>query len=275
MPITSFLKQGALFMKSHAIYLVLLPFSLVNAQNLQQKDSTLKDTVPVVSPTAKVQLLKAAASIAYAALTYHCYKEEDNHFKKEMLEHVNVFNTRMNRVVSPLGLGETNWWALGSTTAYAYITKNTRLQKTVYIWAGSLVINDVVTNQLKLSFQRHRPVTGAPFNTFDWRKGPRIHKSMPSAHTSNAFATATVFATLYKDKQWVTPFAYGMAALVGVSRVYDNAHWLSDVMAGAAVGYLSAKAMITIDKTLSKKGIRIYPQLGRHTSVTLVYTFER
>jgi membrane-associated phospholipid phosphatase len=262
-------------MKSHAIYLALLPFSLANAQQLQPKDSTLKEAAPVVSPKAKIQLLKAGASIAYAALTYHCFKEEDNHFQKEMLEHINGFNTRINRAVSPLGLGQTNWWAVGGTTAYAYLTKNTRLQKTVYIWVGSLLINDLVTNELKLSFQRHRPVSGSPFNTFDGRAGPGIHKSLPSAHTSNAFATATVFATMYKDKSWVPPFAYGMAALVGLSRVYDNAHWLSDVMAGAAVGYLSAKAMIGIDKVLSKKGIRIYPQLGKHTSVTLLYTFEK
>lgn len=219
-------------------------------------------------------MLKVAASMAYAALTYHCYKEEDNHFRMEMLEQKTPFNTQMNRVVSPLGLGQTNWMVLGTTTTYAYLMKNTRLQKTVYIWAGSLAINDVMTNQLKLSFQRHRPATGAPFNEFDWRAGPRIHKSMPSAHTSNAFATATVFATLYKEKKWVLPFAYGMAAMVGLSRVYDNAHWLSDVMAGAVVGYFSAKAMITIDKALSKKDIRIYPQWGRNTSVTLLYTFE-
>ena len=138
-----------------------------------------------------------------------------------------------------------------------------------------MAINDIATNQLKLSFQRHRPATGAPFNTFDWRAGPGIHKSLPSAHTSNAFATATVFATLYKDKRWVAPFAYGMAAMVGLSRIYDDAHWLSDVMAGAAVGFFSAKAMIAVDRFLSNKGIRIYPQIGRHTSVTLLYTFER
>ncbi|HYH15491.1 MAG TPA: phosphatase PAP2 family protein [Flavisolibacter sp.] len=263
-------------MKSHAIFLVLFPFSLINAQELHHPDSTLKDeALPAISAKLKKPLIKVVASLAYASLTYHCYKEEDNHFRMEMLEQKTDFNTRINRVISPIGLGETNWMALGGTTAFAYLTKDIRLQKAVYIWAGSLAINDMATNQLKLSFQRHRPATGASFNTFDWRAGPGIHKSMPSAHTSNAFATATVFATLYKEKRWVAPFAYGMAAMVGLSRVYDNAHWLSDVMAGAAVGFFSAKAMIAVDNFFSNKGIRIYPQLGRHTSVTLLYTFEK
>jgi membrane-associated phospholipid phosphatase len=261
-------------MKNHACYLALLSFSLVNAQGFQPR-SALKDSLTLIPFETKSWLIKASAIVGYAAATYYCYREEDNHLQKEMMEKQNGFTTHVNRVVSPLGLGTTNWIALGGTAAYAYVSKNTRLQKTVYVWAGSLIINDAVTNQLKISFQRHRPATGDRFNTFDWRAGPRIHKSLPSAHTSTAFATATVFATLYKEKRWVAPFAYGMAMMVGFSRLSDNAHWGSDVMAGAAVGYLSAKAMIAIDKFLSNKNIRIYPQLGRHTTITLLYTFEK
>jgi membrane-associated phospholipid phosphatase len=33
---------------------------------------------------------------------------------------------------------------------------------------------------------------------------------------------------------------YGVAGYTGYSRVSDNAHWMSDVMAGAALGYYTA-----------------------------------
>jgi hypothetical protein len=49
--------------------------------------------------------------------------------------------------------------------------------------------------------------------------------------------TATM---LYKEYGWRSPWfsigGYTVAALTGVSRIMNNAHWLSDVMAGAAVG---------------------------------------
>ena len=32
---------------------------------------------------------------------------------------------------------------------------------------------------------------------------------------------------------------YGAASLTGVSRIYNNAHWASDVIAGAAIGTLT------------------------------------
>jgi membrane-associated phospholipid phosphatase len=46
----------------------------------------------------------------------------------------------------------------------------------------------------------------------------------------------------YGDKSlWISTADYGMATLVGVSRVYRNRHWVSDVVAGAGVGILSTK----------------------------------
>jgi membrane-associated phospholipid phosphatase len=82
--------------------------------------------------------------------------------------------------------------------------------------------------------------------------------------------TATVFATMYRDQRWVPPVAYGLATLVGLSRIYDNAHWASDVMAGAAIGFLSAKAMTALYKFAGKK-ITFLPQAGTdYVSITLL-----
>ncbi len=209
----------------------------------------------------------------YTALTYFCYRYEDNHLQKEWQEHKNRVTDMISGAASPLGLSKTNFIGWGTTTGLAFITKNQKLKHTVYIWAGSMLINDAVTNNLKNKFQRHRPNTGDPFNSFDWQGGTGRNRSFPSAHTSNIFTTATVFATMYKDKKWVVPFAYGIATMVGLSRLNDNAHWASDVLAGAAVGYLSAKTMIGLDKLLVRKRILIFPQVGKKASLTLFYNF--
>ncbi len=68
--------------------------------------------------------------------------------------------------------------------------------------------------------------------------------SFPSGHTSSAFAFATVVVSeLPRERPLlrlaVGSLAIGGATLVGVGRVYDNKHWASDVVGGAAIGVIS------------------------------------
>ena len=98
-------------------------------------------------------------------------------------------------------------------------------------WVGMLVsdafsvgIMAGVVNGLKYSVRRLRP-DGSRYNSF------------PSGHTATAFMTATM---LHKEYGWRSPWfsigAYTVATATGVSRVLNNRHWMSDVVAGAAIG---------------------------------------
>jgi hypothetical protein len=66
--------------------------------------------------------------------------------------------------------------------------------------------------------------------------------SLPSGHTAEAFANAE-FLRMYvgKEQPWVAVLGYVIAAGTGFLRIYNNRHWFSDVVAGAAVGYGSAR----------------------------------
>lgn len=262
-------------MKSPLLFALLLLTTLTSSAqfNADTLVATSQAPTPVKERGQKV-LRHAGLAASYVGAAYLFYKYEDNYFREESQEHRTPFMDGIASGASFMGESKHAWMALGATTGLAYLTRNTRLQKTVFVWAGSLLVNGMVTDKLKHSFQRYRPNTGMPAHTFDGHEGPGVHHSLPSAHTSNAFATATVFATLYKDKKWVPPLAYGLATVVGASRVYNNAHWVSDVMAGAAVGFLSAKAMLATDKWLGQKNIRLYPQVGRRSaSLGMVKTF--
>ncbi|MBP3762568.1 MAG: phosphatase PAP2 family protein [Bacteroidales bacterium] len=64
--------------------------------------------------------------------------------------------------------------------------------------------------------------------------------SFPSGHTFAAVAGAEVLRREYgKRHPWVAYVSYGMAALVGVMRMYNSRHWFSDVLGGAGLGILS------------------------------------
>ncbi len=65
--------------------------------------------------------------------------------------------------------------------------------------------------------------------------------SFPSSHASQAFAVAAVLADRYD--QPVPIIAYGLASLVGASRLILDRHWTSDVVAGAVLGWAIGKAL--------------------------------
>lgn len=248
----------------------LIPFLLVwlpFASQSQDSSGSQNDSLVHCRTRAWVKPVMVAG---YAGATYLCYRYLDTRIKNEVQSNKNGFEDFVFGKVSDLGLGRTQTISLGLATITAFALKNNKLKKTVIIWAGSLFINSFITDQLKTTFQRHRPNTGDPYNVFDWRQGSGFHRSFPSGHTSNAFTTATVWATQYKDHKWVPVVAYGLASLVGLSRIYHNAHWASDVMTGAAVGFASAKMMNGLYKIAGKK-IHFLPQVSAHyTSVSLV-----
>lgn len=70
------------------------------------------------------------------------------------------------------------------------------------------------------------------------------YDSFFSGHTVSAWSLATVIAENYKEHLWVPITCYGLATLVGLSRLIEDDHWLSDVFMGAAVGYAVGKMVV-------------------------------
>lgn len=96
----------------------------------------------------------------------------------------------------------------------------------------------VTATGLKYAAGRARP--DQSIRVDDWRTGG---SSFPSLHTSAAFAVGTVLAESGgEDYRWIRRFlGYGMAAATAYVRLHDNAHWLSDTVAGAAIGITTAR----------------------------------
>jgi hypothetical protein len=95
----------------------------------------------------------------------------------------------------------------------------------------------VSTTLLKYAARRNRPNETTDPN--DWRASG---DSFPSMHTSAAFAVGTVLAESGGDNhRWIRRvLGYGLAGATGYARLHDNVHWLSDTVAGAAIGIATA-----------------------------------
>lgn len=68
------------------------------------------------------------------------------------------------------------------------------------------------------------------------------NQSFPSGHTAQAFAAATFLSEEYKDQfPWMPYAAYSVAGSVGIFRMVNNKHYISDVLFGVGLGLLSMK----------------------------------
>ncbi|HYM93481.1 MAG TPA: phosphatase PAP2 family protein [Chitinophagaceae bacterium] len=81
--------------------------------------------------------------------------------------------------------------------------------------------------------------------------------SFPSGHTATAFAGAEFLRQEYKDvSPWIGYAGYGIATITGILRMYNNKHWLSDVITGAGFGILSTRAAYWIYPSVKRKLFR-------------------
>jgi membrane-associated phospholipid phosphatase len=113
----------------------------------------------------------------------------------------------------------------------------------------AVALSGVITGVIKDAAGRARPYVSGDTSAHDFRFARGLHngggyQSFPSGHTSAAFAAASV-VTSESQRWWphltwlVAPVMYGGATLVGLSRMYNNAHWASDVVVGAGIGTFS------------------------------------
>lgn len=127
------------------------------------------------------------------------------------------------------------------------------------------------TGLVKFLAHRARPDENTPPDSWDWG-GPSFstdNLSFISGHTATAFALAASMSTYYKDHKWVAWITYPLATITAMSRVYDNRHWFSDVIGGAALGIFIGKTVAMPEKY--KWGVA--PNSRGGTSMSFTYSF--
>ena len=118
--------------------------------------------------------------------------------------------------------------AIGLSFLVSRATENTDFQRFTYSLAQGFIVTNTLTGGLKVITNRERPDRAS-------------HTSFPSGHTSNSFMWATVFSRHYGWKAGVP--AYALASYVGASRLKSRKHYLTDVVAGAVLGYIVGRTV--------------------------------
>jgi membrane-associated phospholipid phosphatase len=141
----------------------------------------------------------------------------------------------------------------GTLYAVGRIGGNERMATLGLRGTEALLIGVGTVGVVKMIAGRARPHAVADSNPRDFglMRGLRgdAYRSFPSGHTVMAFAAAA--AVTGETARWwpdATPFIgtalYGGAALAGVSRMYNDQHWASDVLVGAAIGTFAGQKVV-------------------------------
>lgn len=118
--------------------------------------------------------------------------------------------------------------SVGAAFVAGRFSKDPRFRSFSYSLAQGFVVNQSIVGAMKYAIGSERP-NHTSFTSF------------PSGHTSVAFTTAAIASRYYGGKAGIP--AYIAAGFVGYSRLDDRAHRLTDVVAGAALGYIVGRTV--------------------------------
>ena len=111
----------------------------------------------------------------------------------------------------------------------------------LYVEAISIAMG--AKNALKLAIERYRPFMYEDTVSEDLVSDGDYVNSFPSGHTTVAFTGASfatyMFANYHPHSPWILPMAvgsYAFAAATAALRVLSGNHFITDVIAGAAIG---------------------------------------
>ena len=118
------------------------------------------------------------------------------------------------------------------------------------------VLSSATAEILGYAGGRERP--DATTSPNQWRKGG---DSFPSLHTTAAWAVGTVFAESGNDDyRWLRRIlGYGMAAGTSYVRIRENVHWLSDTVAGSALGIATARFVLNRREIETRTTLQFQP----------------
>jgi membrane-associated phospholipid phosphatase len=180
-------------------------------------------------------LAPTAAVLGTTAGLYFLDHSESGYFRQTTAFH--GFNHILNGNATAIGMGAVS----ASLYAVGRIRKDSKMQRTALLAGEAMADVGIVQTLLKDATMRVRPIRYPDSGWFAPSSAPTAYirgaGSFPSGHSIEAFAVATIIARRYGNHRWVPYAAYGLAALVGFSRLTLNVHFLSDVAMGGALGY--------------------------------------
>ena len=162
-----------------------------------------------------------------------------------MAKHANESWDRMARNLEKLG-GTPSVLIAGGTYLAGVAFKDPEVRATgIDTMATMGIAQLLIAIPMKFAVGRSRPYTDMGTHDFHPFNGGQ---SFPSSHTLQAFSLASVISE-HADRPWVSCLSYGLAGLVGISRVEQRQHFMSDVVASGLIGTFVGKTVVSYNQS--------------------------
>lgn len=115
------------------------------------------------------------------------------------------------------------------------------LRESCVILSAGLLSSGIVQYPTKIMVGRARPHLGLGHDTFDPFRGEEAYYSFFSGHTMVAMVMSHTFASRI-DNLPGKIVLYSMGSVAGIARMYDDSHWLSDVVLGGLFAIVNVNA---------------------------------
>lgn len=142
------------------------------------------------------------------------------------------------------------WYSIvgvaGSFGLFGLVAHDTAAKKISIELLQAGLYSELITTIFKIAIGRERPVstenafTYHPFSLFDYN----FH-SMPSGHTTSAFALSTVMSR-HAHSTTLKILAFVPAGFTMFSRIYQHQHWLSDEILAASIGFFTGNWVVDL-----------------------------
>jgi len=115
------------------------------------------------------------------------------------------------------------------------IIKKENIRKIGLKFFESFLISGIIVTVIKSILGRWRPYTGnGSYSFVPFTLGPNDHLSLPSGDVATAFAFSVIAASLINNKLWKV-FWFLLATISAIGRIYNDQHWLTDVLLAAVI----------------------------------------
>jgi hypothetical protein len=140
-----------------------------------------------------------------------------------------------------------------------------RWKETGEMLGEAIILADATTFVLKEAIGRARPFTKGDREKFTPGQFKPDYDSLPSMHTSSSFAMASVMAAT-SESLAAKVLYYTAATFVGFSRIYQDKHWTSDVLLGAAIGELCGRVVTAAHVNKKKSNLSFAPLVSNNSA---------
>jgi membrane-associated phospholipid phosphatase len=169
----------------------------------------------------------------------------------------NWFHAHATPTVTRAMLFVTTWNSVAGVLAMSAVLGYVLWRRGQWHWLLALVATvpggDAVNVLMKLSFARARPSFIHPIVTLDTVSFPSGHAASAALFYGFLACLLMHHAVRFSQRAMIVAAAALMVALVGFSRIYLGAHYLTDVVAGAAEGLAWLAICITAATTLQRR----------------------